>query len=174
METGCQIVLRWIPQMGDRRPSSVCHPPQYVSAHHQTGAEGGREVHLMRLLAKPTKARPRGRHTHHKTCGVPDFPQRDQRPLPQHILAEKIAQSTTLWRKEAIWDILSSMRNQLHRQGYPTNPRRMHQRLLQNPGLGPGGGKTHMMRLSWRPGRPTSRHSRLPMCWESDNERLSQ
>ena len=51
----------------------------------------------MRLPAEPTKAKPKGGHTCHKTCRVPDFPQRDQRPLPQHILAEKITWSTALW-----------------------------------------------------------------------------
>ena len=76
--------------MGDRRSPSVHPPPQYVSDCCQAEAEGGREVHSMRPPAEPTKARPRARHTHHKTCTVPDFPQRDQRPLPQHILAEKI------------------------------------------------------------------------------------
>ena len=51
----------------------------------------------MRPLAEPSKTGPRGRHSHHKTCRVPDLPQRDQRPLPQCILSEKVAWSTALW-----------------------------------------------------------------------------
>ena len=82
--------------MGDRGASSIHHPPWYVPACHQARAEGGGEVHLVRLLAEPAKAGPRGRCTRHTTCRVPDLPQRHQRPLPQCIFAKKVAQLTTL------------------------------------------------------------------------------
>ena len=112
--------------MGDRRSPSVCHPPQYVSACCQAGAEEGREVHLMRLLAEPTKARPRGGCTCHKTCRIPD----------SHIEIRDLYHGVYLLRRlvspppcgpqqreEAIWDILSSLRNCLHRWGYTATPK---------------------------------------------------
>ena len=51
----------------------------------------------MRLAAEPAKAGPRGGCTCHKTCRVPDLPQRDQRPLPWCILTEKVTWSTVFW-----------------------------------------------------------------------------
>ena len=80
----------------------------------------------MRPLAEPAKAGPRGGCTCHNTCREPDLPPRDQRPLPQCIFAEKVAQSTALWaqqRGEAIRDILSSLRSHLHRWGYTAMPK---------------------------------------------------
>ena len=68
--------------MGDRGATPVHHPPPYVPTRCQERVEGGKQVHLPRLLAEPAKARPRGRHTCHNTCRVVDLPQRDQRPLP--------------------------------------------------------------------------------------------
>ena len=82
--------------MGDRGASLIHHPPQYVPACCQARVEGGREVYLLRPLAEPAKARPRGRHTCHTTCRVLDLPQRDQTPLPQHIFAKNVTQPTAL------------------------------------------------------------------------------
>ena len=80
--------------MGDRRSPLVHYPPWDVSACHWAGAEGGREVYLMRLLVQPTKAWPRGGPTHHETCGILNFPQGNQGPLPQCLPVEKVAWST--------------------------------------------------------------------------------
>ena len=169
METRCQIVLGQIPQMGNRRSPLVHHPPWYVSTCHWGGVEGGREVHSMRPPAEPSKAGPRGRWTSHKTCRIPDLPQRDQRPLPWCILAEKVTQSTTLWapveRKRQSGTSCPLWGTTCIGGAAPPHPKRMHERLLQNPSLGPGGGKTHMMRPSEKPERLTSRHWRLPTCW---------
>ena len=87
-----------------------------------SGAGGGREVYLMRPPVQPTKAWPRGGPTHHETCGYQTSHKeiRDlyhsvyllrRSPDPLHCGPQQ--------RREAIWDILSSLRSPLHWQVYP-------------------------------------------------------
>ena len=82
--------------MGYRRASLTHHPPQYVPACHQAGAEGSREIHLPGLVAEPAKAGPQDRCTHHATCRVLDLSERYQGPLPGSIFTKKVTWLTTL------------------------------------------------------------------------------
>ena len=163
--------------MGDRGGSSTHHPPQYVPAHHQARAEGGGEVHLLRPLAEPAKARPRGRHTQHTTCRVPDLPQRDQRPLLWCIFPKMITWPTAL---QALVEgggypghpvlpeePLAQVRGHHHAGGGPMRGCCSYPYWSANgsPDLGPWGGKTSMMRPSGRPERLSSMHWRPPTCW---------
>ena len=107
--------------MGYRRPSLTHHPPQYVPACHQAGAEGSREVHPLGLATEPAKARPQGRCTHHAASRVPDLSEGDQGPLSASIFTKQGHPAHTLrpqQREEAIQDILSSLRS--HLQGGTT------------------------------------------------------
>ena len=109
--------------MGNRSSPLVCYPPWDVSTHCRVRAEGGREVHLLMPLGQPAKAWPRGGPICHETCGILDFSQGDQGPLSQCLPVEKVSWSPAhcgpQQRREAIHDILSSLRNHLHWQVYP-------------------------------------------------------
>ena len=82
---------------GILRASPPHHPPQYVPACHQAGAEGSREVHLPRLMAEPAKAGLWDGHTHQTTCGVPNLLEGDPGPLPWSIFTKKVTWPTALW-----------------------------------------------------------------------------
>ena len=97
------------------------HPPQYVTACCQGGAVGSREVHPMRLVAEPAKARPQGRYSHHATVAYPTS-QKEIRDLYHEVyLLRRLPCSLPCrpqWSEEAIQDILSSLRSHLHRWGH--------------------------------------------------------
>ena len=93
----CWVVPGQIPHMGCWRVTLPHHPPQYVPACCQGRAEGSREVCPPRLLALPAKAKPRGRCTHHMTCGALNLSEGDLGPLPWSILTKKVAWPTALW-----------------------------------------------------------------------------
>ena len=80
----------------------------------------------MRPPAGPTKAGPRGRCTHHKTCRILDLP-KEIRDLYHGIYLPRRLPSPPSCgcqqREEAIQDILSSLRDCLHRWGYTATPK---------------------------------------------------
>ena len=104
--------------MGDRGASSIHHPPQYVPACHWARAEGGREVHLLRPLAEPAKAGPRGKCTYHTTFGYWTS-NKEIRDLYHNIYLLRWSPGPPpcrpQQREEAIEDMLSSLRRCLHR-----------------------------------------------------------
>ena len=145
--------------MGDRSSPSVHYPPWDDSACHWVGVKGGREVYPMRLPLQPTKAWPRGGPTHHETCGIPDFQQRDQGPLSQHLPVEKVTWSTALW---ATSEERSNLGHPVLSKGTvcidgstPLQLKKTHEGLSLGLGLGPGGGKTHIRKPSERTGQLT-------------------
>ena len=118
--------------MGCRRASLTHHPPQYVPAHCQAGAEGSREAHPPGLAAGPAKAGTQGRHTCHATCGVLDLSERDQGPLQGSIFTRKVTWPTALQAS-------------MERGGYPGHPVLPEEPLIQvrehcHPRGGPMGG----------------------------------
>ena len=122
-ETWCQIVLRQIPQMGDRRSPLVHHPPWYVSTCCQAGAEGGGEVVWQGCQQSLQRPNPEADIPTIKLVGY-QTSHKEIRDLYHSVYLLRRSPSPLpcgpQQRKEAIWDILSSLRNWLHRWGYPT------------------------------------------------------
>ena len=106
--------------MGDRGASLIHHPPQYVPAHHWAGAEGSGEVHLPRPPAESAKARPEADITTIQLVGY-QTSHKEIRNLYHDVYLLRRSPSSLpcrpQQRKEAIQDILSSLRSHLHRQG---------------------------------------------------------
>ena len=124
MATQHRIVSRQITQVGDRGASSIHHPPWYVPACCQARAEGGREVHLLRPLAEPAKAGPRGRCIPAIKLVGYQTSHKEIRDLYHDVYLLRRSPGPPcpvgpLLRKEAIQDILSSLRSCLHSKAVP-------------------------------------------------------
>ena len=164
MEAQCWIVLGWIPHMGDRRSPLVHHPPWYVSACCWAGQKEverfiwwGHQQSLPR--PDPEAGIPTiklvGYQTSHKEI----------RDLYHGIYLLRrspgLLPCGPWWREKAIWDILSSLSNHLHRCGYTATPKEDLWGAAAESQSRPRRRKTYMM----RPERLTSGHWRLPTCW---------
>ena len=83
----------------------------------------GRKAHPPRPPGQHVETQPGGRPICPGTCGVPDLSQGDLGHLPQCFSVEKVPRSPpcgSQWRREAICNILSSLKSQLHWRVYLT------------------------------------------------------
>ena len=124
MKTQCtELFLDKYPRWEIEVPhQSIILHEMFLHATKQGQKEAERFIQWGHQHSLP-RPNPRGRPTCHETCGIPDFPQRDQISLSHCIyLLRRLPGPLPCGpqqRKEAIWDILSSLRNRLHRWVYP-------------------------------------------------------
>ena len=92
-----KLFLDWILLVGHWGASLPHHPARYVPTCHWGGMKGSREVHLLRLLAKPTQSGSQGKLVCHKTGGLSDLPVKIPGPIPWGIPAKEGAWPTAMW-----------------------------------------------------------------------------
>ena len=142
-----------------------------------SGAEGGGEVYLTRLPEQPLKAWPRGRPTCHETCGIPDFSQ-EIRDLYHSVYLMRRSPGPLpcgpQQRREAIWDILSSLKSSLHWWVYPIAAKEDTWGAVTESSSRPRGREDPHEEVLWEARAACQRALEAAQVLESEIERLSQ
>ena len=82
--------------MGHRGASLPHHPAQYVFTCCCGGTKRSREIHPLRLPAKPTQARSLRELVCHMAGGLPDLPERNLGLIPWGISAKEVTRPATM------------------------------------------------------------------------------